>query len=263
MGTGKPVARGRGCGTGGSPFWFWTKRGLFEEGERWLARAADVPAPAWVRARTLIGLAHMQDFQGRHSETVATATQALALGRQANAPMGDLGRAVPAIPCDVRAGHTRPRPGPRPRGEEGRRRWVRDCRTGRSVADSCQPCIGRRGPQRCPAAVRRVDSTCTAAAATGGGWRSSFRLRRAFAFFETTLIMPRRRLPRRSNFPRRLRTRAAWPGVSRCLPACSQPKVAAMPRRESGARPMRCSRRWVVQCCRPSGGYAIATSNQP
>ena len=70
----------------GALFWFWTKRGLFEEGERWLARAIDVPAPAWVRARTLIGLAHMQDFQGRHSEAAATATQALAVGREAGDP---------------------------------------------------------------------------------------------------------------------------------------------------------------------------------
>src|SRR5205085_247642 len=67
----------------GALFWFWTKRGQFEEGKLWLERAlaGAVHAPAPLRARALIGLAHMHTFQGRHVETAAVATEALSLGR--------------------------------------------------------------------------------------------------------------------------------------------------------------------------------------
>jgi predicted ATPase/DNA-binding winged helix-turn-helix (wHTH) protein len=62
-------------------FWFWTKRGLFEEGKMWLERALAVgcSAPGSVRARALIGLAHMYHFQGRSFQTVVA--EALSLGR--------------------------------------------------------------------------------------------------------------------------------------------------------------------------------------
>ena len=63
-------------------FWFWTKQGLFEEGRSWLERAMTVPAPAPVRARLLIGLAHMHYFQGRLSDTQHATDASLALGRQ-------------------------------------------------------------------------------------------------------------------------------------------------------------------------------------
>ena len=52
---------------------FWTKSGLFEEGKRWLEQALAVPGPVRgsVRARALIGLAHVHFFQGRQLEVSA------------------------------------------------------------------------------------------------------------------------------------------------------------------------------------------------
>jgi len=71
----------------GALFWFWTKRGLYEEGTLWLERALALgPVPGRLRARALIGLAHMHTFRGRHAEVGALATEALALGRQHGDP---------------------------------------------------------------------------------------------------------------------------------------------------------------------------------
>lgn len=74
----------RGLELAGALFWFWTKLGLFEEGRVWLERALTVggDGPARLRAVALIGLAHMAHFQGRHLETAARASGALALGRE-------------------------------------------------------------------------------------------------------------------------------------------------------------------------------------
>jgi predicted ATPase len=74
----------QGVELAGALFWFWTKRGLFEEGKSWLERALAVAAraPAPLRARALIGLAHMHHFQGRHVEERACAAEALSLGRE-------------------------------------------------------------------------------------------------------------------------------------------------------------------------------------
>jgi non-specific serine/threonine protein kinase len=65
----------------GSLFWYWTKRGLFEEGRLWLERAVALPVPPRLRARALIGLGHMDYFQGRLARTFACNEEALALGR--------------------------------------------------------------------------------------------------------------------------------------------------------------------------------------
>jgi len=72
----------KGIELAGALFWFWTKRGLFEEGKHWLERAlaAGVNAPGPLRARALIGLAHMHHFQGHSFEAVIA--EALELGRQ-------------------------------------------------------------------------------------------------------------------------------------------------------------------------------------
>ena len=72
----------KGVELAGALFWFWTKRGLSEE-EAWLeqALAVHVQVPGSVRARALIGLAHMHFFQGRHVEVGACAAEALSLGR--------------------------------------------------------------------------------------------------------------------------------------------------------------------------------------
>ncbi|MEO8070867.1 MAG: hypothetical protein ABI652_05660 [Acidobacteriota bacterium] len=53
-------------------FWFWTKRSLYAKGKLWLERAlaAAAPAPQVLRARALLGLAHMHHFQGRPFDRV-------------------------------------------------------------------------------------------------------------------------------------------------------------------------------------------------
>ena len=58
--------------------------GPVPEGELWLERAlaAAVHAPVSLRARAMIGLAHMHYFQGHYVEVADDATEALTLGRQ-------------------------------------------------------------------------------------------------------------------------------------------------------------------------------------
>jgi non-specific serine/threonine protein kinase len=72
----------KGVELAGALFWFWTKRGQFEEGKHWLERALSVAAHAPLRARALIGLAHMHYFQGHYVEAGACGTEALSLGRE-------------------------------------------------------------------------------------------------------------------------------------------------------------------------------------
>ena len=67
----------------GGLFWFWTKRGLFAEGRKWLERAAAVHAPPLLVGRVELGLGHMAYFQGRHADMVVHNDKALALGREA------------------------------------------------------------------------------------------------------------------------------------------------------------------------------------
>lgn len=70
----------QGVALTGSLFWFWTKRGLFEEGKQWLERALTLEPTGLTRARVLIGLAHMHYFQGRHVAAAEAASEAHALG---------------------------------------------------------------------------------------------------------------------------------------------------------------------------------------
>jgi non-specific serine/threonine protein kinase len=73
----------KGVELAGALFWFWTKRGLYEEGKLWLDQALAVGHVAGtLRARVLIGLAHMHTFRGRHVEVGTLATEALSLGRK-------------------------------------------------------------------------------------------------------------------------------------------------------------------------------------
>jgi non-specific serine/threonine protein kinase len=74
----------QGVELAGALFWFWTKRGLFEEGKLWLERAlaVSVHASGSPRAGAFIGLAHMYYFQGRYSEARAASAEALSLGRK-------------------------------------------------------------------------------------------------------------------------------------------------------------------------------------
>ncbi len=66
----------------GALFWFWTKRGMFEEGRVWLERATAAPARPALRACASIGLAHMHYFQGRHAAVTEHAVAALSAGRE-------------------------------------------------------------------------------------------------------------------------------------------------------------------------------------
>jgi len=78
-----PALAEKGVELAGALFWFWTKRGLYEEGKLWLDQALAIGHMAGrLRARALIGLAHMHTFRGRHVEVGALATEALALGRE-------------------------------------------------------------------------------------------------------------------------------------------------------------------------------------
>jgi len=78
-----PVLAEKGVELAGALFWFWTKRGLYEEGKLWLEQALAVnPVAGRLRARALIGLAHMHTFRGRHTEVGALASEALSLGRK-------------------------------------------------------------------------------------------------------------------------------------------------------------------------------------
>jgi non-specific serine/threonine protein kinase len=72
----------KGAELAGALFWFWTKRGKFEEGRMWLERATAVAAPPDLRASASIGLAHMDYFQGRHAAVNEHAAAALAAGRE-------------------------------------------------------------------------------------------------------------------------------------------------------------------------------------
>jgi non-specific serine/threonine protein kinase len=78
-----PVPGDKGVELAGALFWFWTKRGLFEEGKLWLERAlaVSVHARESLRARACIGLAHMHYFQGHYLEAGAASAEALLLGR--------------------------------------------------------------------------------------------------------------------------------------------------------------------------------------
>jgi predicted ATPase/DNA-binding winged helix-turn-helix (wHTH) protein len=68
----------------GALFWFWTKRGLFEEGKLWLSRVLQLQTSRRLRPRALMGLAHMHYFQGRLDDTAACTEEALSLSREEN-----------------------------------------------------------------------------------------------------------------------------------------------------------------------------------
>jgi non-specific serine/threonine protein kinase len=76
-----PTLAGKGVELAGSLFWFWTKSGRFHEGEHWLELALSVPCTlrGSVRARALIGLAHVHFFQGHLPEVSSLAAEALSL----------------------------------------------------------------------------------------------------------------------------------------------------------------------------------------
>jgi non-specific serine/threonine protein kinase len=81
-----PSGHDGGVELAGALFWFWTKRGLYEEGRLWLERAeaAASPADSKLRARVLIGLAHMRHFQMRPFDDLVS--EALMLGRTQGDP---------------------------------------------------------------------------------------------------------------------------------------------------------------------------------
>jgi non-specific serine/threonine protein kinase len=76
-----PPFAGQAVELSGALSWYWTKRGLYEEGRLWLERAAAIEgAPPLIRARALLGLTHMHHFQGRPFDDVIA--EAVAIGRR-------------------------------------------------------------------------------------------------------------------------------------------------------------------------------------
>jgi len=65
--------------------WFWVKRGLFEEGRRWLDRTVSLAGPGVSRARALLGREQMHFWQGRGNDSTAI-EEALGLGREHKDP---------------------------------------------------------------------------------------------------------------------------------------------------------------------------------
>ena len=80
-GLSSPGQEDRAVELAGALFWFWTKRGLYQEGRLWLERAlaAATAQNGRARSRALIGLAHMHHFQGRPFDDLVS--EALDLGR--------------------------------------------------------------------------------------------------------------------------------------------------------------------------------------
>lgn len=74
----------QGVELAGALFWFWVKRGQFEEGRLWLERALAVRpcASGWRRARVFTGLANLDYFQG--VDATAHLAEAVSLGREAH-----------------------------------------------------------------------------------------------------------------------------------------------------------------------------------
>jgi non-specific serine/threonine protein kinase len=81
-GLSSPAGADKAVELAGALFWFWSKRGLYEEGRLWLERAVALGCdiPPLLRARALIGLTHMHHFEGRPFDDVIA--EAVAIGRQ-------------------------------------------------------------------------------------------------------------------------------------------------------------------------------------
>ena len=87
----------KGVELAGALFWFWTKRGLFEEGKLWLeqALARRLTCAGTLRARALIGLAHMHTSRGVTSR-LAHSHRGAVVGPRGRRRMGRVVRAVSA-----------------------------------------------------------------------------------------------------------------------------------------------------------------------
>ena len=84
-GLSSPARASKGIELATALIWFWVKRGLFEEGRRWLERALSLAGPGVLRARALMGREHMHYWQGRDNDSSAM-DEALALGREHSDP---------------------------------------------------------------------------------------------------------------------------------------------------------------------------------
>ena len=84
-GLSSPARASKGIELATALIWFWVKRGLFEEGRRWLERALALAGPGVLRARALMGREHMHFWQGRDNDSSAM-DEALALGREHGYP---------------------------------------------------------------------------------------------------------------------------------------------------------------------------------
>ncbi len=80
-GLSSPARAAKGIELAIALIWFWVKRGLFEEGRRWLERALSLAGPGVLRARALMGREQMHFWQGRDNDLSAM-DEALNLGRE-------------------------------------------------------------------------------------------------------------------------------------------------------------------------------------
>jgi non-specific serine/threonine protein kinase len=84
-GLSSPALADKGIELATALIWFWVRRGLFEEGRRWLDRALSLPGPGVLRARVLLGREQMRFWQGRPNDSDAM-EEALTLGREYDDP---------------------------------------------------------------------------------------------------------------------------------------------------------------------------------
>jgi non-specific serine/threonine protein kinase len=251
----------KGVELAGALFWFWTKRGLYEEGKLWLeqALAVDHVAPA-LRARALIGLAHMHTFRGRHVETGALATEALSLGRE----NGDAWVVSFAVFLQGLAAFEL--------GDHERAATL--ALEARDAANAYGDELHHGGPLLILAniavlngdhdrAQQLYDESIEVHRRAGEAWGLSILLSAAAGvrIVRTTSIRRARRPPRRCRSVRSSRIHAGLPGASTCSRACWPPKDTPMERPGCGVRRTDCWRASADRWCHPSGGSGIVISS--
>ena len=133
-----PVLAAQGVELAGALFWFWTKRGLYEEGKLWLEQAltvADAPAGLRARAHRSGAHAHVPWASRRHGRM---RDRGALVGSPAKRSVGCGVRAVPAGSCGIRTRRSRASHRARVEGPRCRRRQRRRGAARRPPADPGQ-----------------------------------------------------------------------------------------------------------------------------
>jgi non-specific serine/threonine protein kinase len=250
----------KGVELAGALFWFWTKRGLFEEGRLWLERALAVAAdaPGSLRARALIGLAHMHHFQGHSFEAVVA--EARSLGRE------DDDAWVVSFPRFMQ-GHAALECGDY---EQATARSLE----AREAANASGEIVQHCGPLLVLANVavlsgdhdraqQLYDESIEVCRRVGDAWGLGIlhRQPRACASFGKTSTRRARRPQRRCRFVRSSKIHAGLPGVSTCSQGCWPPEDSPTERPGCGVPQTDCWKAWAARWCQPSDGSGIGTSS--